>query len=144
MSAPVVVAGEEATLREVAKIMLDRAIGSVPIVDGRGELIGIVTEADFVGSEQTVPFAFPTTRLPHVFHRWIEGGDFEQICADARKLPVRAVLSSPVVTAQEAEPVQELVERMIRKRVSRVPVVRGRKPVGIVTHHDVLRLIAGE
>ncbi len=144
MSAPVVVAGEETTLREVAQIMLDRAIGSVPVVDGRGELIGIVTEADFAGSEQTVPFAFPTTRLPQVFHRWIEGGDFEEICAEVGELPVREVLPSRVVTAQEGEPVQELVERMIRKRVSRVLVVRGRKPVGIVTHHDVLRLVAGE
>ena len=47
------------------------------------------------------------------------------------------------MTAEEDESVEEVVERMVANDIGHVPVVRDGKPVGIVTRHDVLRLVAG-
>ena len=41
---PVIVVNEDATVEEIAKIMLDRRIGCVPVVDREGKLVGIVTD----------------------------------------------------------------------------------------------------
>jgi CBS domain-containing protein len=144
MAQPVVVADETATLQEVASMMLVRRIGGVPIVNAEGELVGIVTESDFVGTERSVPFAFPTTKLPQVFRRWMLPNTFEKILREVRECRVREIMVFPVVTADADESVQDIAERMIHERVSRVVVVRDRHPIGIVTHHDILWLVAGD
>lgn len=143
MVEPVVVASSDTPLQEIARVMLDRRFGSLPVVDDDGVLVGIVTEADFVGSERSVPLAYPTTKLPQVFRRWIEEDTFERISREACDLPVSEIMQSPVVTATADEPIEDLVERMIRHGVSRVPVVADGKPIGIVSRHDLLRLVAG-
>jgi len=143
MSSPVVTAPESTTLQEIARLMLERHVGSVPIVDAGGRLVGIVTDGDFVGTERSVPLAFPAVHLPHALGRWIEAGTFELIAEEVGACPVREVMSSPVATAREDDSVQEVVERMISGDIGHVPVVRDGRPVGIVTRHDVLRLVAG-
>lgn len=142
MVSPVVVAREETTLAELADTMLEHRFGGIPIVDEAGVLVGIVTESDFVGRKERVPHAFPTEQLPSVLDEWVERGRFEQIVRDARARPAREAMSAPVVTAGEDEAVQEVVERMIEHDIGRVPVVRDGKPVGIVSRHDVLKLVA--
>lgn len=143
MVEPVVVAPEEATLAEIAETMLARGIGAVPIVGSEGLLVGIVTESDFVGSEQAVPLAFPTRRLPRVFREWIEEDAFERILAEARARPAREIMSAPVVTCDEDDRVQDAVERMIENEIGRLPVVRAGRPIGIVSRHDILKIMVG-
>lgn len=143
MVTPVVVASEETTLAELARTMLERRIGGIPIVDGDGALVGIVTETDFVGTRENVPLAFPTAQLPSVFREWVEEDTFERISREARERPAREVMSTPLVIAEEHETVQDVVERMIEHDVGRVPVVRDGKPIGIVSRHDILTIVAG-
>ena len=38
--------GQEATIAEAAQIMLEHKISGLPVVDGRGQLVGIITESD--------------------------------------------------------------------------------------------------
>lgn len=81
--------------------------------------------------------------LPAVFGEWIQGEPFETLCERARRLPARAVMSTPVVTATEDEPIEAVVERMLRFDVNRIPVVRDGALVGIVARHDLLKLMLG-
>ena len=46
MSGAVVTVSAEATVVEAAKLLLDRRISGVPVVDDAGRLVGIVTEGD--------------------------------------------------------------------------------------------------
>lgn len=48
MSHPVVTVGEETRAADAAKLMRERKIGSLPVVDATGRLVGIVTETDFL------------------------------------------------------------------------------------------------
>ncbi|HUZ02404.1 MAG TPA: CBS domain-containing protein [Thermomicrobiaceae bacterium] len=48
MTEPAVTVGPEATVQDVATIMYERHVNPVPVVDGRGDLIGIVSRADIV------------------------------------------------------------------------------------------------
>src|SRR5688572_7227309 len=48
MVSPVITAGVHATVREVAKTLCDKRISAVPVVDGKGKVIGIVSESDLM------------------------------------------------------------------------------------------------
>lgn len=46
MSSPVITAGPEASVIQVANLMLENKIGVIPVINEDGRLIGIVTESD--------------------------------------------------------------------------------------------------
>jgi CBS domain-containing protein len=57
MVSPVVTVKPSATVKDVAKLFLERRISAVPVVDEQGKLVGIVSEGDLVhraeiGTEQ--------------------------------------------------------------------------------------------
>ena len=140
MSQPVITVREDTTLEELARTMLDHRIGSVPVVDGDGTLVGIVSESDFVGKERGVPFS--ALHAPSVLGQWIPKEGIERIYEAARRTTARDIMTSPVETLTENTTVTDVVRRMIRQDLKRLPVVRGGRPVGMVTHHDLLRVVA--
>jgi CBS domain-containing protein len=139
MTQPVVTVTEDATLEEVARVMLRHRIGGVPVVDARGRLRGIITESDFAGKEEHFPFS--TFRWAEVLGRWLPQEGIEQIYQAARATPAKRIMTTDVVTATENDPVEEVVMRMIEQGVHRIPVVRDGVPVGIVARRDLLRLV---
>jgi CBS domain-containing protein len=143
MSSPVVTVSEETPLEEAARLMTEHDIGGVPVLNARRQLVGMVTDSDFAGKERYVPFSYPATKLPTVFGAWMQGEPFEALCERARRLPAGAIMSSPVVTASEEEPVEAVVERMLHADVNRIPVLRDGDLVGIVARHDLLKLMLG-
>ena len=46
----------ETNVRDVAKIMVERSIGGLPVVDAEGNLLGMVTESDLVVQDSDVRF----------------------------------------------------------------------------------------
>lgn len=140
MTTPVVTAREDATLEELARLMLAHGIGCVPIVDDAGRLVGIVTESDFVAKERGVPFS--AYRTPQLFGQWLSHEGVEQIYALGRTLTARQVMRAPVITAREDDPITDVMERLVRYDIARIPVVSDGVPVGIIARHDLLKLLA--
>jgi CBS domain-containing protein len=139
MFAPIITVDEDCSLEEAAKIMLDRNIGGLPVVDARGNLCGIVTESDFVAKEKGVPFSI--YRFPQMFGEWMPHEHVERIYESARRRAVRDIMSRDVVTVTEVDTIETVLEKMLQGGLHRLPVVRERKPVGMVTRHDLLRLM---
>ncbi len=48
MVSPVVTVGKGATVRDVARILLEKHISAVPVVDSAGKVVGIVSEGDLM------------------------------------------------------------------------------------------------
>lgn len=140
MQAPVVTAPSDATAEEVARLMLERGIGAVVIVDGAGDLAGIVTETDFTGKDVILPYS--RYRSPGVLGRLLSGGDLDSALQAGRLLTARQVMTHPVTVVHETTPIEDIAELMIHGDITRVPVVRDGKPIGIVARHDLLRLLA--
>jgi CBS domain-containing protein len=142
MTKPVLTVSAEASLEEVARIMLERNIGCVPVVNQREELCGIVTESDFTGKERTFPFSpMSIYGHPQVLGEWLPKQGVERIYEAARTRKVREIMTTCVATTTEDQPVEEVVRQMVNRNLHRIPVVRDNKPVGIVTRHDLLRLM---
>jgi predicted transcriptional regulator len=139
MSSPVLTIRTDSTVAEAAKVMLVNRIGSVVIVDENGHFAGFITERMMLPAEAVVPFmrgkAFRV--LGH------EVGDFENIeetMAEVRSLKVGDVMSTRAKVVKRDTHIAEVVELMVRDNVHHVCVVDDRKPAGIVSRHDLLRL----
>jgi CBS domain-containing protein len=141
MTSPPVTVPATATVEEAARVMLERGIGSVLIVDASSRLAGIVTQSDFSSKERCVPFS--TFRAPQLFRTWVGPEGVDKIFADARTLPVTEIMTRNVVTGKEDDPVAEIMEKMLRADVNRIPIVRDEVPVGIVARHDLLKMMVG-
>ena len=139
MLAPVITVDEDCSLEEAAKIMLDQNIGGLPVVDGSGNLCGIVTESDFVAKEKGIPFSI--YRFPQMFGEWMPHEHVERIYESARRRSVREIMSRDVTTVTEVDTIETVLEKMLKGGLHRLPVVRERKPVGMVTRRDVLRIM---
>ncbi len=137
MSAPVITVPPEMPVREAVGLMLDRHISGLPVVDGSGRLVGIITEADLLPKEAQVRAGEP---LVEWFGRslWLE-----RMVTGHRKVEGRTVgevMTHNVVTAEEDTPVHVLAARMMRYGINRLPIVRAGRVVGIVTRADVLKV----
>jgi CBS domain-containing protein len=139
MTQPVVTVPEDTSLEQVARTMLERRIGCVLVVDETGELSGILTESDFAARSRGFPFS--TFRWPQVFGQWLPREGLEQIYAAARTMTAREVMTTDVVTVTEDDGVEVVVKRMVDRDLHRIPVVRDGVPVGIVSRHNLLRLM---
>jgi len=114
MARNIVTVAKEATVTEVAKVMTEKNVGSVLVVDkGSGEFVGIVTERDIVRK---------------VVAKGVDGGSYM----------VKGVMSSPLVTIESTRTVFEAGDLMEQKKVRHLAVTEGNTVVGIVSIRDLL------
>ncbi|MGH7612914.1 MAG: CBS domain-containing protein [Gemmatimonadales bacterium] len=130
----------DATLEAAAGLMLQMDIGSLLVVDFRGHLIGILTDADFAVSAASDSDGEPAG-MQVLGHRVRETMQVEEIYRAARARRVRDVMSTAVVTVAEDDAIETLLARMFQNRIRHLPVVRDQLPVGIVSSRDLLQLI---
>jgi CBS domain-containing protein len=139
MTAGVVTVAEDASINEAIRLMLQRKISGLPVVDAAGTLVGMVTEGDFLRRSE-----LGTARHTP---RWIEflsgSGKLAENYVHAAGRKVRDVMTDKVYSVDEETPLSEVVEIMERRRVKRLPVLRGAKLVGIVTRANLLHALAG-
>ena len=139
MTTDVLTVNQDASVLEAVRLMLQRRISGLPVVDASGALIGMVSEGDFLRRSEL------GTQPRHP--RWIEflmgAGRLadEYIHTSGRK--VREVMTNTVYSVTEEVPLEEIVELMEHRRIKRVPVLSGNKITGIVTRSNLLRAFAG-
>ncbi len=141
MSSRVYTIRADATVVDAANVMLDHNISALPVVNDRDKLVGIMSHSDFFltpirdpGMQGTVFELFG-----HVFVNKDNIGNLHSVLS---RTFVSDVMSTPVVTAREDTPVEEIVRIMHQRRLKRLPVVRNDELVGIITRHDFVRLAA--
>jgi CBS domain-containing protein len=136
MTTDVVTVAPGESLKNVAKLMVERRISGVPVVDSEGAVLGVVTEADLLLKERGL--------------RGGRGGPLAWIVdpleIDTRlKFEARVAgeaMTSPPVTVEPFRRVAAAADLMIAKRVNRLPVVAAGKLVGIVSRADLVRAFA--
>lgn len=140
MSRPAVTATPETTVREVARLMIERNVGSVVILDADGQIAGIVTETDFEVSDE--PVADTTFRWPRFLgkHVWSEGS-LEEVYAEAAQQPAGSVMTAPVETIDAGTELWEAVRALTEKGHRRLPVLDRGQLVGVVSQTDLVKLL---
>ena len=137
MRHPVITAGKDTPLNEVAALMLKHQIGCVPIVGKKGELLGVITETDFMPRLRNLPFS--TYRMPYLLGHWLPMEGSQDVYTKVGNLKAKDLMSACSFTAKEEDLTDYVVAEMLERQMHHVPVLRGNLLVGIVTRHDMLR-----
>lgn len=134
MTQPAITVPPQGSIFEAVRLMLQNKISGLPVVDESGNLVGILTEGDFLRRTET-----DTLRRRR---RWIEflvgPGKLAQEYVHASGRRVEEVMTADVYSVSEDTPLGEVVTIMEQHRIKRVPVVRGKQVVGIVTRANLL------
>ena len=112
MTRAVVAVKPDMRLTEAIKVMLKNNVSAVPVVDAQQDLIGIITEYNIMN------LAFS---------------------GNAAETTVGEVMIRDVVTFAPDADIEALVNFSAKHRLHRMPVVEGKKIVGIVSRRDILR-----
>jgi CBS domain-containing protein len=127
-----------ASILQAIRLMLQNKISGLPVVDGGGNLVGIVTEGDFLRRSETAT----ERKRPRWLQFMLGSGQLadEYVSSHGRKID--EVMTRDPHTIVEDTSLEEIVHLMERHRVKRLPVVRGRQLVGIVSRANLLHALA--
>ncbi len=133
MTTSVISVRPEAPLKEVARTLAEHGISGVPVVDDAQQVIGVVSEADFLLKEQEPPH--------HRFtpFSWL----FDRKAADRMEEKLHAttagqIMTRPAITIGADRPLREAAAVMTRNGINRLPVLEQGRIVGIVTRADLV------
>jgi CBS domain-containing protein len=139
MTSPVLTIEAESPLLQAVQIMLARNISGLPVVDKQGKLVGMVTEGDLLRRAETAT----QRRRPRWLEYLIGPGRLADEYTRSHGRKVDDVMTPDPMTVTEQTPLDEVVRIMEKHRIKRLPVMRGRDLVGIVSRANLLHGLAG-
>jgi CBS domain-containing protein len=123
---------------EIADLLLRRHISGVPVVDGNGKLLGMVSEGDLVRRVETGTERRNSWWLDLLTEDSARAATYSK--THGRK--ASDVMTTEVVTASETMPLRDIAGLMERHRIKRVPIMREGKLVGIVSRANLIQGLA--
>jgi CBS domain-containing protein len=138
MTSNVVSVRPDLSVREVAKIFVEKRISGAPVVDAAGDIVGIISEGDLL---RRVELGTDKPRRSS----WL---DLFSTSDDARDyikshgMKVEDVMSRDVVSVDEDTPISEVATLLETRRIKRVPVMKAGKLSGIVSRANLIQALA--
>ncbi len=143
MTRNVITVRKETSIRELAEIFTQHRISSAPVVDESGALLGIVTETDMI--EQDKSLHIPTVISLFDWVIYLESDrKFEKELKKVTGQKVGDIFTEEVLTVAPGDPVSSAADIMTSQRVNAVPVVDGKRLVGIISRIDLIRTMNTE
>jgi len=135
MTRKVITVDEQAPIAEALRLMLGKAISGLPVVDFNNQLVGIITEGDFLRRAELAmgrPSA-PWKKL--LFGPWSLAQEYVRTHART----VGSVMTRETLCIAEDTPLSMIVRMMEQGHVKRLPVTKDGKVIGMVSRRDVLQ-----
>jgi CBS-domain-containing membrane protein len=140
MTADVISVSPETEIVHAARIMIEKRINGLPVVDGMGRVVGILCQSDLVAQQKSVPipslFSLMDGFMPLNSLKRIEK-EVEKIAA----LTVAQAMTPKPSTVTLETGIEEVASLMVDKGFHTLPVVQDGKLVGVVGKEDVLKTL---
>jgi CBS domain-containing protein len=140
MTRDVAVVHPETSLLQAVRLMAQRRISGMPVLDDAGNIIGMLSEGDLVRWHEG-----HTEKQAHWLDMLAEGTDLAPAFLEGireQRHKVKSVMAHDAATVVENTPAREIARLMCDRNIKRVPVVRDGKLVGIVARSDLVRALA--
>lgn len=141
-----VVLSPEETVADAVEKFAKHRIGGCPVVDDERHVLGIMTETNILESLKThykelkmrVP---PETIIGISFVEIAKKREAVEAFERIANTPVKDAMTREVVTAMPDDELEDVIQKMVRNDVNRIPIVDKGVLVGIVTRGDILRAV---
>jgi CBS domain-containing protein len=131
--------GPDASIQDVAEILLSKRISGLPVVDAAGHLIGIVSEGDLLRRAEAGTEHSRSWWLKLLMGR--ETLAAEYVKEHARR--VKDVMTRDVITVEPDTQVTDVAALLEKNRIKRVPIVEKGRLVGIISRANLVQALAG-
>jgi CBS domain-containing protein len=140
MTKEVVSVSPETEIIQAAKILLDKHVNGLPVVDRKGHLVGLICQSDLVAQQKRMP-------LPSVFNL-LDGfiplsspKHYEREIGKISATTVSQAMTQDPVTVGPEMSLEDVATLMVEKGFHTIPVLDGGKLVGVIGKEDVLRTL---
>ncbi len=142
MSRDPVTVKPETPLGEAIKILADRRISGLPVVDDHGKLIGVISETDMMWQETGATPPAYIMLLDSVIY--LENpARYERELHKALGQTVGEVMTKDPVTVYPEKPLREAASMMTERQIHRLPVLdQAGQVIGVLTRGDIIRFMA--
>ena len=106
---------------EAFRILRERRIRHLPVVDDKGKLVGVVARTDLLHASPSSATSLSVFEMNYLL----------------ANLHVEEVMSTPPVTVSEEAPLEEAARAMVEKKIGCLPVMRNGALVGLITETDI-------
>ncbi len=141
MTRDVITVKRDMSLKDLARLLAEKGISGVPVVDDLNRVIGIVTEADIIfqtGQKRSRGLREFLRELFGEPHPKDTRGPFSE-------LRVEDIMSTPVITATPDMDIRDVAVILAEKRIKRMPVVDSdARLIGIISRQDIVRAVSHE
>ena len=134
MSSPALSVGSDSSITQAIELMLTKHISGLPVLDKDGNLVGVLSEGDFLRRRET--------KTERRRSRWLEflmgPGRIAAEYSHSHGSKVSEVMTTDVQTVDVSTQLEDIVDLMERRRIKRVPVLCGGLMVGIITRSNLM------
>jgi len=138
MVSTVITVPPEASVQDVANVLMTNRISAVPVVTAGGDLVGIISEGDLIRRVET--------DTDHRRSWWIElllgRGPLAAEYVKSHSRKVSDLMSRDVITASPETPLRDVAGLLEKNGIKRVPIVADGKLVGIVSRANLVQALA--
>lgn len=140
METKVISVSPDTEIAKAVKILLNNHINGVPVVNDKEELVGILCQSDLIFQQKELPippiFAILDSIIPLSSSKKLKD-TLKKISAATVD---QAMIENPVGVAANT-PISEIATLMVEKHFHTIPVVDGKKLLGIIGKEDVLKTL---
>lgn len=137
MTTTVLAVSPEATVAEAASLMLTNRVSGLPVVDRARQLVGVITEGDFLRRGELGTGRKRSAWLELLVGSGRQAQDY--VVENGRR--VSEIMTRDVISIAPDAGIEELVELMTSHQIKRVPVVEEGQLVGIAARADLMRAL---
>lgn len=126
----------DASAEQIIRLLLSSDFNAVPVVDAGNHPIGIVTQSDLI-SRGAMPMRLGLLVLmqPEKLDEHLTG----------IRLKASDLMTKPVITVNQDEPLSAVVNIMLKKEIKHIPVICDDGTLaGMIARYDIFRTIAAE
>jgi CBS-domain-containing membrane protein len=132
----------DTNIQQVAALMTENHLHTVPVVDDEKRVVGIISESDLFLKEKGIPFS--AVKLPALFERWVDPSHLAEIYRTASEHTAADVMTEDVITVGPQDSIGHSAFLLFKHDFRTLPVVENGKLVGTLSRVDFIRLLAGE
>jgi CBS domain-containing protein len=143
MTTAVVKVQRDTTVSRIARLMSERDISGVPVVDEADHVLGMVTELDMI--VRNTRFKLPNFIMILDMVVTLETPQhYEERLEHILGTTAEEIMTEPAVTIAPEATIEELADLMVHRKMNPIPVVAGDRLVGIISRSDIIRMMAQE
>ncbi|PSO87279.1 MAG: phosphoribulokinase [Cyanobacteria bacterium QS_3_48_167] len=144
MTSNPIVVQPQTPIKEAIQLLAERRISGLPVVDGEGKLVGVITESDLMWQETGFDPPPYIILLDSVIYLQ-NPARYEKEIHKALGQTVEEVMSEKTITVEPDRALKEAARLMHEKEIRRLPVVDEQgQVIGILTRGDIVQAMVTE